>query len=152
MRAMLRLATFIALLFVASAAAAADVRVENAWARSPAPGQKTASAYVDLTSASDAVLRAAASPLAGRVELHAMTLDGGIMRMRSIARIDLPAGKTVKFEPGGLHLMLFDLKQPLKPGDKLPLVLTIQGPASSATTLKVEAEVRAAAAAGAHVH
>jgi copper(I)-binding protein len=149
---MLRLATFIALLFIASAAAAADVRVENAWARSPAPGQKTVSAYVDLTSASDAVLRSAASPLAGRVELHAMTLDGGIMRMRSIARVDLPAGKTVKLEPGGLHLMLFDLKQPLKPGDKLPLVLNIQGPAASATTVKVEAEVRAPAAAGAHVH
>ncbi len=53
--------------------------------------------------------------------------------MRSIARVDLPGGKTVKFEPGGLHLMLFDLKQPLKPRDKLPLVLTIQGPDSSAT-------------------
>jgi copper(I)-binding protein len=139
-----------ALVICASAATAAEVRVENAWARSPAPGQKTASAYVELTSASDAALVAAASPLAGRVELHSMTLDGGVMRMRSLPRIDLPAGKTVKLAPNGLHLMVFDLKNPLKPGDKLPLVLTIQRPGSPATTLNIEAEVRTAAAA--HVH
>jgi copper(I)-binding protein len=151
MRAMLRPAMLVALLVMASAAAAADVRVDNAWARAPAPGQKTASAYADLTSASDAALISAASPLAGRVELHSMTLDGGVMRMRPLARIDLPAGKTVKLAPAGMHLMLLDLKQALKPGDKLPLVLTIQGPGSSATTLKIDAEVRAAAA-GAHVH
>jgi copper(I)-binding protein len=150
MQPTLRFTALIALLLVASTAAAVDVKVENAWARAPAPGQKTASAYLELTSGSNAALVAAASPLAERVELHSMTLDGGVMRMRALPRIDLPAGKTVKLAPKGLHLMVFDLKQPLKAGDKLPLVLTIQPAGASATTLKIEAEVRAAA--GGHAH
>jgi copper(I)-binding protein len=145
-----KLPTFVALLAIACAASAAEVRSENAWVRTPAPGQKTASAYVELTSASDTALVAAASPVAERVELHTMTLDGGVMRMRPLPRIDLPAGKTVKLAPGGMHLMLLDLKQPVKAGDKLPLVLTLRGPGGSTSTLKVEAEVRREA--GGHVH
>lgn len=144
-------AAAITLLLVSSAAAAAEVKVENAWARPPAPGQKTASAYVDLTSAADGVLVSVSSPAAERVELHSMTLDGGVMRMRPLPRIDLPAGKTVKLAPGGMHLMVLGLKQPLKAGDKLPLVLRIQPAAGSETTLKVEAEVRAGASSG-HAH
>ena len=79
-----------------------------------------------------------------------MTLDGGVMRMRSIPRFELPAGKTVKLAPGGMHLMVFNLKQPLKAGDKLPLVLTIQGAGASTATLEIEAEVRSEAKG--HVH
>jgi periplasmic copper chaperone A len=146
-----RWASAVALLLVASTAAAADVKVDNAWARTPAPGQKNASAYVELTSAADAALVSASSPFAGRVELHSMTLDGGVMRMRPLSRIELPAGRTVKLAPNGMHLMVLDLKQPLKTGDKLPLVLRIQPSAGPATTLKVEAQVRAAASSG-HVH
>jgi copper(I)-binding protein len=145
-----RLATLIALFFVSSAATAADVKVENAWARPPATGQKTASAYVELTSSSDAALVGAASPLAERVELHSMTLDSGVMRMRTLARIELPAGKTVKLAPNGMHLMVLNLNQPLKAGDRLPLVLSIQPAGAAATTLKVEAEVRGGAPG--HVH
>jgi copper(I)-binding protein len=78
------------------------------------------------------------------VELHSMTLDGGVMRMRALPRIELPAGKTVNLAPNGLHLMLIDLKRPLKAGDKLPLVLSVQTSGTSVTTLNVEAEVRAA--------
>ena len=142
-----------AFFFIASAASAADVKVENAWIRAPAPAQKTASAYVELTSSANAALVAASSPLAERVELHSMTLDGGVMRMRPLPRIDLPAGKTVKLAPNGMHLMLFNPKQPLKPGDKLPLVLSVQPSSGAATTLRIEAEVRAAAStAPGHVH
>ncbi len=72
-----------------------------------------------------------------------MSLDGGVMRMRPLARIDLPAGQTVRLSPSGTHLMLLDLKQPLKPGDNLPLVLSIQSSGTSLTTLKLEAQVRA---------
>ena len=141
---------FVALLSIASAVSAADVKLDNAWVRTPAPGQKATGAYVELTSVSDAALVSAASPLAERVELHTMTLDGGVMRMRSIPRIELPAGKTVKLAPGGMHLMVFNLKQPLKAGDKLPLVLTIQGAGASTATLEIEAEVRGEAKG--HVH
>ena len=132
---------------------AQSVQVANAWVRVPAPGQKTATAYVDLTSAENGALVAAGSPLAERVELHSMTMDGGIMRMRQLPRIELPAGKTVKLAPGApLHIMLIDLKQTLKPGQKVPLVLSVQFSGSSLTTVTLEAEVRTAASAASHHH
>ena len=136
--------------FAASGADAPSVRVANAWARATVPGQNTGAAYVDLTSDRGATLVAAGSPLAGRVELHSMTNDGGVMRMRQLPKVALPAGKTVKLEPNGIHLMLIDLKQPLKPGDKLPLVLSVQSSGMSLTTLNIEAEVRANGAQHSH--
>ncbi len=134
------------------AAWAQSVNVANAWVRATAPSQKTAGAYVELTSAGNAALVAVGSPIAERAELHAMTMDGGVMRMRALPRIELPAGQTVKLAPGGVHVMLIDIKQPLKPGDKVPLVLSVQSSGTSLTTLKIEAEVRAAAASEPHKH
>jgi copper(I)-binding protein len=130
--------------FAVSGADAPSVKVANAWARATVPGQNTGAAYVDLTSDRGAALVAAGSPLAARVELHSMTNEGGVMRMRQLPKVDLPAGQTVKLEPSGVHLMLVDLKQPLKPGDRLPLVLSVQSSGMSLTTLTIEAEVRAA--------
>ena len=75
------------------------------------------------------------------------------MRMRPVARIELPAGKTVTLAPGGLHIMLIDVKQPLKTGDKVPLTLTVQrADFSSRSVFTVQAEVRPAAADKAHRH
>lgn len=129
-------------------ACADGVNVANAWVRPPAPGQTVASAYVELTSARDAALVGAGSAVAARVEMHSMTMDGGVMRMRALPRIELPAGQTVKLAPGGMHLMLIDLKQPLRPGATVPLVLSVQPSAPSSgrsiTTLTVQAEVRTA--------
>ena len=151
-----RIAAGIAVLAFAPAAFAAQgVKVENAWVRAPVAGQKVAGAYVELTSESNAALVAAGSPFAGRVEMHTMTTEGGVMRMRAVPRIELPAGQTVKLAPNGVHLMLFELKQPLKLGDKVPLTLSIQPTGATAgmslTTLTLEAEVRTGAAP-AHTH
>jgi copper(I)-binding protein len=136
--------------------AAESVKVADAWVRAPVAGQKTAAAYVELTSAGDAALVAAGSPAAARVEMHSMTMDGGVMRMRAAPKIDLPAGRTVKLAPGGLHLMLIDVKEPLKAGDKVPLVLSIQPAGAAAglslTTLSLQAEVRAANGGESHKH
>ncbi len=139
-----------ALALVAPLTACADgVTVVNAWVRTPAPGQTTASAYIELTSARDAALVGARSAVAARVEMHSMTMDGGVMRMRALPRIELPAGQTVKLAPGGTHLMLIDLQQPLKAGATVPLILSVQpsGPSGgrSLTTLTIQAEVRPAA-------
>ena len=137
-------------LFALPACAAESIKVANAWVRAPAAGQTTLSAYVDLTSDRDAALVAAGSPVASRAELHSSTVEGGVMRMRALARIQLPAGQTVKLAPGGMHIMLLDVKRPAKAGDKLPIVLSIQpagsGAGTSLTTVTLEAEVRAAAA------
>jgi copper(I)-binding protein len=79
-------------------------------------------------------------------------MDGGVMRMRPVQKIDLPARKTVKLAPGGLHIMLLDIKQPLKEGDMVPLVLTFQGKGKVPSTVKVEAQVRAMGAASMRNH
>jgi hypothetical protein len=134
------------------ASAAETVSAGNAWVRTPAPGQKTAAAYLDLTSDGDAALVAAESPAAGKAELHTMNMDGGVMRMRPVQKIDLPALKTVKLAPGGLHIMLLDIKRPLKEGDTVPLVLKFQGKGKVPSTVKVEAQVRAMGAASMHNH
>jgi periplasmic copper chaperone A len=134
--------------------AAESVKVANAWVRAPVAGQKTAAGYLELTSDRNLALVAAGSPAAGRVEMHSTTMDGGVMRMRALPRIDLPAGQTVKLAPGGTHLMLLELKQPLKAGEKIPLILSLQPSepaATSLTTVTVEAEIRASGASS-HSH
>jgi periplasmic copper chaperone A len=129
-----------------SVAAEADksVKVENAWVRAPVAGQKIAGAYLELTSARDAAMVAVSSPAAASVEMHSSSVEGGVMRMRAVPRIELKAGQTVKLAPGGLHLMLIDLKKPLKPGEKVPLTLSVQPSGAAApTAIELEAEVRA---------
>ena len=135
----------------AGAVRAQPVTVKDAWVRAPAPGQKIAGAYLELVSRTDLVLTAVASSAAASAELHSTSLDEGVMRMRPVARIELPAGKPVKLAPGGLHIMLIDVKQPLKPGDKVPLTLTVQrADFSGRSMFTVQAEVRPAAAENAH--
>lgn len=132
---------------------AQPVAVSDAWVRAPAPGQKIAAAYMELTSRTSMVLVAVASTAAAAVELHNTTVDAGVMKMRPVGSIELPAGKAVKLAPGGLHLMLIDLKKPLKPGDKVPLTLSVQrADLASRSVFTVQAEVRAAGAEPAHHH
>lgn len=137
----MRMSALLVAALLASPALAADVKVENAWIREPAPGQAVVGGYLDLTSAQDASLVQAASPAFGKVELHEMKMQGDVMRMREVKAIDLPRGGTVKLGPGGLHLMLFQPKKPLKAGDKVPLTLTIKS-GNRTERLDATAEVR----------
>jgi len=142
-----------ALTWLPAAAAAQPVTVNDAWVRAPAPGQKVAAAYLELTSRVNLSLVAVASPAAAAVELHSTAVEGGVMKMRPVGRIELPAGKAVKLAPGGLHAMLVDLKQPLKAGDKVQLTLTVQrADNASRSTFTISAVVREAAADPPHHH
>jgi len=133
----------LALMFAAGAALAAEpVNVTDPWVRATAPGQKVAGAYMELSSAGGATLLAAASPVAGVVELHTMKMEEGVMKMRAVPRIELPAGQTVKLAPGGYHVMLMDLKRELKPGDTVSLTLTVEGTDKAKSSLEVKAVVR----------
>jgi copper(I)-binding protein len=139
-------------LFAGTATRAAEPLVAtDAWVRAPAPGQKVAGAYMNLTSGVDAALVGVASPAAARAELHSMKLDAGVMKMRPVERIDLPAKQTVKLAPGGMHVMLVDLTRPLKEGDKVPLTLSVLR-AGATTQVKVDAMVRNAASTPQHSH
>ncbi|HEY0206258.1 MAG TPA: copper chaperone PCu(A)C [Acetobacteraceae bacterium] len=103
---------------------AAAIRAEQAWARATAPQQKVGGAYVTLMSPADDRLVGVSSPVAGRAEVHEMQMDGNVMRMREVTDgLALPAGKVVALAPGGYHIMLMDLRQPLVAGQVIPMQL-----------------------------
>lgn len=121
----------------------AQVTVSDAWVRGTVPGQKATGAFMSLKSASDTALVSAASPAAGIVEIHEMAMDGGVMKMRAVEKLPLPSGKPVELKPGGYHVMLMDLKQPLKEGDTVPVTLTFVDKDGKKTTQEVKAPVKA---------
>jgi copper(I)-binding protein len=133
----------LALFALIATSASAQITVTDAWVRGTVPGQKATGAFMKLQSVVDATLVGAESSAAAAVEIHEMSVDGGVMRMRSVERIALPAGKTVELGPGGYHVMLMDLKQPLKEGQKVPVTLTFTDAAGKRSTLAVVAPVRA---------
>lgn len=107
-------------------ARAEGIEVTGAWARATLPGQKVAGVYMDIRSDRAARLVGVESPAAGSAEVHEMRHQDGVMRMRHIEVLDLPANQVVKLAPGGYHVMLFGLPQPLKPGDKVALTLKVE--------------------------
>lgn len=132
------------LLLLAQTAMAADIniKVEDAWIRATAPGQQVAGAYMLITSPVNATLMKVQSPAAGRMEIHLMRMNHGVMEMREVGTLALPKGETVKLAPGGFHLMLFDLKQPFKEGETVPIKLIIQTADKKRETVNVVAQVR----------
>jgi len=128
---------------LAAGAAHAQVTVVDAWVRGTVTGQKATGVFMQLQSATDTALVAAASPMAGVVEIHEMKMDAGVMKMSAIDALAVPAGKTVELKPGGYHVMLMDLKQPLKEGETVPLTLTFEDKAGRKQTLEIKAPVRA---------
>ena len=140
------------LMWAAAGCALAQVEVSGAWARPAVPGQTGTGAFMTLNSKDGARLIGAASPVAGVVEIHEMAMDGTVMRMRPIAAIELPAGRNVQLKPGGHHVMLLDLKRPLKAGEKLPLELRIETRDGKRITQPIEVEVRTAPAGQADAH
>jgi hypothetical protein len=123
-------------------AAAELVNISHAWARATAPGQEVGAAYMNLKSPVDATLTAVSSAAADSIEIHQMSMNKGVMEMRMMESLPLPAGKMVKLEPGGFHLMLFDLKKPLKAGEELMVTLSIKDKAGKVRTQKVRLPIR----------
>ena len=106
--------------------APAAVQVEQAWVRPSVPGQQGTGGYMKLTAQRSLRLVRVSSPVAGVAEVHEMKMDGEVMTMRPVKALELPAGKTVELKPGGLHLMLMDLKRPLLAGSSVLLTLVLQ--------------------------
>ncbi len=133
-------------LAVAAATASAQTTVQEPWVRGTVAQQKATGMFARITSAQGGKLVSVSSPVAGVVEVHEMTMDGSVMKMRAVPALDLPAGKAVALTPGGFHVMLMDLKQPLKEGDSVPLTLVIEGKDGKRETVEVKAPVRPLAA------
>lgn len=133
----------IACALAAPSAALAQVAVMDPWVRGTVPAQKATGAFMQLKSAKDAALVGVTSPIAGIVEIHQMKMEGAVMRMGAVPRLELPAGKVVDLKPGGYHVMLMDLRQPLKEGDSVPFTLAFQDKGGVRYTLDVKVPVRA---------
>ncbi|MEJ6021557.1 copper chaperone PCu(A)C [Ramlibacter sp. PS4R-6] len=128
--------------------------VENAWARATLPGQPTGGAYMRITAKEPTQLVGASSPVAGKAEVHEMKLEGDVMRMRAAGAIELPVGKPFELKPGGHHVMLQELKQPLAAGSTVPVTLVFRNArgVESRTELRVPvtAQPPGGAPAGGH--
>ncbi len=118
-----------------------EVTVTAPYVRAVPPVMRTSAAFMQLQSTASAehFLVAASTPAAGAVELHMHTMDEGVMRMRRIPHIHLPPNQTVSLQPGGLHIMLFELKQALAPGQQIPITLTFD----DGSQKEIVADVRA---------
>ncbi len=125
------------------------LRVIDPFTRATPPGAKVAGAFMSIENQGKEADRlvGATSPVAGLVQIHEMAMDGAVMTMHAVKGIDLKPGATVELRPGGYHVMLEDLKQPLKQGDQIPLTLTFEKAGSIEVRVKVEAM-----GAAAHAH
>lgn len=133
---------FVLATILLASSAWSQVVVTAPWARATVPGQDSTAAYMQLKSARNATLLSAESPAAKKTEIHEMKMEGTVMRMSAIPKLDLPAGKSVELKPGGYHVMLTGLKQPLKKGDVVQIQLRFEEGDKSVKTVEVRAEVQ----------
>ena len=119
---------------------AGDLVISQGWTRATPNGAKIGGGYVTIEnkgSAPDRLLGGSAD-FAGKIEVHEMSMDGGVMKMRPVEKgLTIDPGKTVKLAPGGYHLMMMDLKSQLKQGDKMPVTLEFEKAGKVAISLDV---------------
>ncbi|MDE2369684.1 MAG: copper chaperone PCu(A)C [Burkholderiales bacterium] len=127
-----------ALLLAVAAQAGTAIRVEGAWARPTVQGQSGGGGFVTIVGGDQADrLLGASAGVSKVVELHAMEMEGNVMRMHAIPAVDIPAGATVRLAPGRNHVMFLGLTKTLKKGDHFPLTLRFE----KAGEVKVEMQV-----------
>src|SRR5689334_18092978 len=121
------------------------IQLRDPWTRATPPGTEVAGGYVEIRNTGKEADRlvSAWSPAAARVELHVMSRDGGVMKMREAAAFEMPPRKHLTLNPGGPHLMLVGLKQQLLKGQHIPITLRFE----RAGEVRVELEVQASGAA-----
>lgn len=139
------LATLGAVLLVSSfgtsfAQSKGDLEIEKPWARATPPGAAVGGGYLTIRNkgAAGDRLVGVSSPASTRVEMHEMAMEKDVMRMREVKGVDVPAKKSVEFRPGGFHLMLMELKAPLRQGDKVQVTLRFEKAGEVKTELVVE--------------
>jgi len=126
----------------AAPAVPGPIAVEAPWARASIGNSRISAAYMVLRNGGTTAdrLLAVSSPAAGRAELHTMSMDNNVMRMRPVTAIDVAPGGVATLQPSGLHVMLIDLREPLRAGARVPLVLRFE----RAGTIEVSVPVQPA--------
>ena len=147
------LATLLAAPVRAEDVKAGDLVITQAWSRATPSGAKVAGGYFTVENKGSTAdkLIGGGGDIAGSVEIHEMTMIGGVMKMRPLDKgLVIEPGKTVKFAPGGYHMMLMDLKSPLKQGDKVPVTLQFEKAGKVNVSLDVQGVGAQAPAGGDH--
>lgn len=141
-------ALFLAAVSSAFAQAAPSIDVTHAWARATAAAGENGAVYMMISNhgTADDRLMGASTTVAAKTELHITLNENGVMKMRPIADVAVKAGGSAEFKPGGMHVMLLGLKQPLKAGDSFPLTLSFEK--AGAVKIMVMVEKAGAAAPG----
>ncbi len=132
-------------LFTSSAMVAGvePVTVTDAWVRATVPGQTVTGAFLEISSPVRARIVGVESGIAESAEIHLSGMDNGVMTMRGVEKVDVPANQALRFAPGGYHIMLIDLKKPLSRGDKVPLTIQLERADKTRIEVSFEATVRA---------
>jgi len=135
---------------------AGDLVITQAWSRATPAGAKIGGGFLTIENKGSAAdkLVAVSGDIAGKIEIHEMTMNDGVMKMRALDKpLAIDPGKTVKLAPGGYHLMMMDLKSPLKKGDKVPVTLEFEKAGKVEVTLDVQgvgAQAPGSASSGGH--
>lgn len=155
-----RILAFVALTaaLVSASARAEDVKagdlvITQAWTRATPNGAKIGGGYLTIENKGTTPDRlvSGSGDVAGKIEVHEMSMDNGVMKMRALDKgLTIEPGKTVKLAPGGYHLMMFDLKNPLKQGDKVPVTLEFEKAGKVSVSLDVQAVGAQAPGGGGH--
>jgi len=124
----MRIASAVALLLLASCKVSEPpaISVEDPWVRASVPGQTSSAAYFTIFNSGGADKLIAVSATGASASLHSTSIAGGVMRMRLLQSLDIPADSTVALDPGGIHIMLSNLRQPLSAGDTIRLQLKFE--------------------------
>ena len=130
----------------------AQTKVDDAWVRATVPTQSASGAFMTLTADTDSKLLSVATPVAKDVQIHEMSMKNDVMSMGPVKSVDLPAGKAVKLDPNGYHVMLMGLNGQLKEGESVPLTLTVENAKGEKETVEVKAAVRSLTNMEGHDH
>ena len=130
------------MLLSGGAVANAQIKVEEPWVRATVPGQQATGAFMKITSGQAVKLVAVTTPAANINEIHEMTMEGGVMKMRAyLAGLDIPANKTVELKAGGYHVMMMDLQRPVKAGETVAMQLQFADAKGNRQLVTVSAKV-----------
>ena len=127
---------------VTIAPTSSPVTVTNAWVKTTVPGGQVSAAYMDIKSTAPVKLVKVETSIAGNVEIHNMSMHDGVMEMKAVDAIDVPANKTVSLKPGSYHVMLMMLAASISKGDSVPIKLTFEGADKKPFSVDVKAKAQ----------
>ncbi|HEX9391094.1 MAG TPA: copper chaperone PCu(A)C [Usitatibacteraceae bacterium] len=123
-------------------AAPPKIVVTGAWVKTTIPGGSVSAAYMQIQSPTALKLLKVEAPIAGDAQIHDMKMNDGVMEMKELDSLAIPAGQMVELKPGGRHVMLMNLTGPIRLGDNVPLKLVFEGADKKKISVRIKATAR----------